>query len=63
MKTDPLDPNTISNLGLVNRQKIQLNQHSVIFHYLFKNAVSRSSYTSFLTDKKIYNYTDIVTGR
>ena len=45
MKIEPLDPNAIGNLGLVNRQKIQLRQHSVIFHHLFKNAVSRSRYT------------------
>ena len=63
MKIDPLDPNAIGNLGLVNRQKIQLRQHSVIFHHLFKNAASRSSYTSFFPDKKIYTYTDVVTGR
>ena len=63
MKIKPLDPKAIGNLGLVNRQKIQLRQHSVIFHHLFKNAVSRSSYTSFFPDKKIYTYTDAVTGR
>ena len=63
MKIEPPDPNKIGNLGLVNRQKIQLSQHSVIFHHLFKNAVSRSSYTSFFHDKKIYTYTDFVTGR
>ena len=63
MNIDPLEPNTIGNLGLVNRQKIQLRQHSVIFHHLFKNAVSRSSYTSFFPDKKIYIYTDVVNGR
>ena len=63
MKTKPLEPNTIGNLGLVNRQKIQLRQHSVIFHHLFKNSVSRSSYTSFFPDKKIYTYTDVVMGR
>ena len=51
MKIDTLDPNAIGNLGLVNRQNIQLRQHSVIFHHLFKNAVSRSSYTSFLPEK------------
>ena len=63
MKIDPLDPNAIGNLGLTNRQKIQLRQHSVIFHHLFKNAVSRSSYTSLFLDKKIHTYTDVVTGR
>ena len=63
MKIDPLNPNAIGNLGLVNRQKIQLRQHSMIFHHLFKNAVSRSSYTSFFPDKKIYTYTNVVTGR
>ena len=52
MKIEPLNTNAIGNLGLVNRQKIQMRQHSVIFHHLFKNAVSRSSYTSFLPDKK-----------
>ena len=35
----------------------------MIFHHLFKNAVSPSSYTSFFPDKKIYTYTDVVTGR
>ena len=35
----------------------------MIFHHLFKNAVSRSSYTSFFPNKKIYTYTDVVTGR
>ena len=35
----------------------------MIFHHLFKNAVSRSSYTSFFPDKNIYTYTDVVTGR
>ena len=63
MKIKPLDPNAIGNLGLVNRQNIQLRQHSVIFHHLFKNAVSRSSYKYFFPDKKIYTYTDVVTGR
>ena len=63
MKIKPLDPNAIGNLGPVNRQKIQLRQHSVTFHHLFKNAVSRSRYTSFFPDKKMYTYTDIVTGR
>ena len=63
MNNVPLDPNAIGNLGLVNRQKIQLRQYSVIFHHLFNNAVSRSSYTSFFPDKKIYTYKDAVTGR
>ena len=63
MKIEPLDPNAIKNLVLVNRQKIQLRQYSVIFHHLFNNAVSRSSYTSFFPDKKIYTYTDVFTGR
>ena len=63
MKIDPLDPNAIRNLGLVIHQKIQLRQHSLIFHHLFKNAVSRSSYTYCFLDKKIYTYTDVVTGR
>ena len=35
----------------------------MIFHHLFKNVVSRSRYTSFFPDKKIYTYTDVVTGR
>ena len=47
----------------MNHQKIQLRQHSVIFHDLFKNAVSRSSYTSFFPDKNMYTYTDVVTRR
>ena len=63
MKIEPLYPNTIGNLGLVNRQKIQLRQHSVIFRQLFKKDVSRSIYTSFFPDKKMYTYTDVVTGR
>ena len=63
MNIETLDPNAIGNLGLVNCQKIQLRQHSVIFHHLFKNAVSQSSYTSFFPDKKMYMYTDVVTGR
>ena len=61
MKIEPLDPNAIGNLVVVNRQKIQLRQHSIIFHQLFKNAVSRSSYTSFSPNKRIY--TNVVTGR
>ena len=63
MKIGPLDPNAIGNLGLVNRHNIQLHQHNVIFHQLFKNAVPRSSYTSFLPDKRMYTYTGVVTGR
>ena len=63
MKIEPLDPNAIGNLGLVNLQKIQLRQHSVICHHLFKNAVSWSRYTSFFPDKKTYTYTKVVTGR
>ena len=63
MKIDPLYPNEIGNLVLVNHQKIQLHQHRAIFHYLFKNAVSRYSYTSFFPDKKMHTYTDVVTGR
>ena len=63
MKIEPLDPNAIGNLGLLNLQRIQLHQHSVIFHHLFKNSVSCSIYTSFLPEKKIYTYTDVVTGR
>ena len=35
----------------------------MIFHHLFKNAVSCSSYTSFFPDRKIYTYMDVVTGR
>ena len=62
MKIEPLDPNAIGNLGLVNRQNIQLRQHSLIFHPLFKNAVYRSSYTSFFPDKNIYTYTDVFKG-
>ena len=60
---EPLDPNATGNLGLVNRQKVQLLQHSVIFHNIFKKTMSRSSYISFIPDKKIYTYTDVVTGR
>ena len=63
MKIEPLDPNTIRNLGLANLKKIQLRQHSVIFCHMFKNAVSRSSYTSFFPYKKIYTYTDVVMGK
>ena len=63
MNIDPLDSNANGNLGLVNRQKIQLRQHSVIFHHLFKNAVSHSIYTSFFPDKNIYTYTDVFKGR
>ena len=63
MKIKPLNPNAIGKLGLVNCQKIQLRQHSVIFHHLFKNAVPRSSYTYFIPDKNIYTYTDVFTGR
>ena len=56
MKIGPLNSNTIGKLGLVNRQNIQLRQQSVIFHHLFKNAVSQSSYDSFFPDKK---YVDV----
>ena len=63
MKIKPLNPNAIRKLGLVNRKKIQLRQHSVIFHHIFQNAVSRSSYKYFFPDKKIYTYTEVVTGR
>ena len=63
MKITPLDPNSIGNLGLVNHQRIQLHQHSVIFQHLFKHAVSRSSYTSFFMDKNVYTYTYVVTER
>ena len=63
MKIEPLIPNTIGNLVLVNRQKIQMRQHSEIFHHLFKNYVSRSSYTSFFPNKRLYTYTNDVTGR
>ena len=61
MNIEPLNPNTIGNLGLVNLQKIQLRQHSVIFNHLFKNFVSRSNYTSFFPDKNIYTYMDFFT--
>ena len=63
MKIYPLDTNAIGNLGLVNTQNIQLRQHSVIFHHIFKNFVFRSSYTSFFPGKSLYTYTDVVTGR
>ena len=63
MKIDSLDSNAIGNLGLVILQKIQLCQHSVIFHHMFKNAVYRSSYTYFSLNKKMYTYTDVVTVR
>ena len=63
MKIEPLNPNAIGNLGLVNRQNILLDPHSVIFHHLFTNARYRSSYTSFFLDKKMYTYTDVVMGR
>ena len=63
MKIKPLDPNAIGNLFLVNSHKIQLRQHIVIFHNLFKNAVSRSSYNSFFPNKNMYTYTNVVTGR
>ena len=35
MKIEPLDPNAIENLGLVNRQKIQLCQRHVPVHLYF----------------------------
>ena len=35
----------------------------MIFHHLFKNAVSRSSYTPFFPNKIMYTYTDVVMGR
>ena len=63
MEIEPLDPNGIGNLGLFKHQNIQLRQHSVIFHHLFNNAVSRSSFIYFFPDKKMYTYTDFVTGR
>ena len=63
MMIEPLDPNEIGNLGLINRHNIQLRQHSVIFHNMFKNSVSSSSYTYFFPDKKIYTYTDVFTRR
>ena len=63
MQIEPLYPNSIGNLGLVNLQKIQLRQHSVIFHHLFENTVSRSRFSYFFPDKNIYTYTDVVTVR
>ena len=63
MKIDSLNSNAIGNLGLVILQKIQLCQHSVIFHHMFKNAVYRSSYTYLSLNKKMYTYTDVVTVR
>ena len=35
----------------------------MIFHHLFKNALSWSSYTSFFSKKRFYTYTNVVTGR
>ena len=63
MKIEPLVPNAAGNQGLVNRQKIQLQQNSTIFHHILKNAVTRLSYTSFFPDAKYYMYTDVLTGR
>ena len=35
MKIELLDPNAIENLGLVNRQKIQLRQRCVLIQLYF----------------------------
>ena len=56
-----LDPDVGGNLGLVNVRKIRLCQLSRALHFMFKNAILRSSYTSFMpTD---FTYSDEATGR
>ena len=58
-----IDPNAAGNLGLVNRHKISLCRLAEILHFIFKNNVTRTSYTSFHPNKDTFVYKGEITGR
>ena len=58
-----INPNAAGNLGLVNRHKIRLRRIAAILHFIFKNNVTRTSYTLFQPNKEKFVYKDEITGR
>ena len=58
-----IDPNSAVSLGLVNRHKIRLHRLAAILHFIFKNNVTRKSYTLFQPNKDKLVYKDEITGR
>ena len=58
-----IDPNAAGNAGLVNRHKIHLRRLSTVMHFIFKNNITRTSYTSFQPNKDKFVYKDEITGR
>ena len=63
MKINSIDRNVSGNLGLVNQYRIQLCQLSGLIHFIFKNYVKRTSYTSFQPNNQQFMYTDEVTDQ
>ena len=55
--------NAAGNLGLVNRHKIRLRRLAEILHFIFKNNMTSTSYTSFQPNKDKFVYKDKITGR
>ena len=62
MFIDAINPNSGGNLVLVNRHKIGLRWLVAILHFIFKNNVTRTSYTSFHPNKDKFVYKDKMTG-
>ena len=63
ISVDAINPNSGGNLGLVNQHKIGLRWLVAILHFIFKNNVTRTSYTSFQPNKDKFVYKDDITGR
>ena len=63
MKIQAIEPNAKKNLGLVNHQKIRLCCPTIVLHFIFKNNVTRTSYTLFQPDREQFVYIDKISGR
>ena len=57
-----IDPIKYGNQGLINRRKIQLQIFSGALHFILKNHITRTSYTSFQPQMDICLHTDEVTS-
>ena len=55
--------NAVGNFCLVYRHKVQLRRLAEILHFIFKNNVTRTSYTSFHPNKYEFVYKNEITGR
>ena len=63
MTIKSINTNKADNLGLVNRHKIKLCLLSAVLHFVFKNNVRSTSYTSFQPSKEKFIYIKEVSGR